>query len=126
MFRVLLLITMIYQILGCPYACTAGRSPLVGSRVGGCRCCQHKRCSENSLPTKEQDESEIACFCNSPVISAATAQINQDIFSSQVWTIVELPPQLSIVYASAVSNERWSPDDQSGMSLRIAVQSLLL
>jgi hypothetical protein len=126
MFRALLLITMIYQVLGCPYACMAGPSPSDDVRAVGCRCCQHKRCSENSLPTEEQNESETACFCNSPVIAAVSTQVNQDIFSSQVWTIVELPAQQSVVYASTASNERWSPDDESGMGLRIAVQSLLL
>lgn len=127
MFRVLLLITMIYQVLGCPYACMAGLpSTSDDSRAVGCRCCQHKQSAEKSLPSEEQNDSDTACFCNSPVIAAASTQLNQDIFSSQVWTIVELPSQQAVVDASAISNERWSPGDESGIGLRIAVQSLLL
>ncbi|WP_425619139.1 hypothetical protein NA78x_002874 [Anatilimnocola sp. NA78] len=127
MFRLLLLITMIYQVLGCPYACMAGPpSTADGSSAVGCRCCQHERCSEEGLPAKDQDQSDTACFCNSPVISAAAIQVDQDIFSSQIWTIVELPPQRGVVCASTVLDEHWSPGNVSGRDLRLAVQSLLL
>ena len=127
MFRLLLLITMIYQVLGCPYACMAGLPSTAGdSRAVGCRCCDHKRCAESSLPTEEQDESGTACFCHSPVIAATVTQLNQDIFSSQIWTIVESPSQPAVVFASIVSNEHWPLADKSGMGLRIVVQSFLL
>ena len=126
MFRALLLIAMIYQVLGCPYACMAGRpSTGEGSRAVGCRCCQQKRSSEKGLPVRGEDQSDTACFCNSPVISVGAIQVDQDIFSSQIWTIVELPAQQAMVCASTVSNEHWSPCE-SGWNLRLAVQSLLL
>ena len=126
MFRALLLIAMIYQVLGCPYACMAGLpSTGEGSRAMGCRCCQHDRCSEEGLPEKDQDQSDTACFCNSPVISASVIEVDQDVFSSQIWTIVELPQQ-AVVCASTVSDEHGSPRNESGRDLRLAVQSLLL
>ena len=126
MFRALLLIAMIYQVLGCPYACMAGLpSTGEGSRAMGCRCCQHNRCSEEGLPARDQDQSDTACFCNSPVITVAAIQVDLDVFSSQIWTIVELPQQ-AVVCASTVSDEHWSPRNESGRNLRLAVQSLLL
>lgn len=127
MFRALLLIAMIYQVLGCPYACMAGLpSTGEGSRAMGCRCCQHDRCSEEGLPARDQDQSNTTCFCNSPVIAAAAIQVDQDIFSSQIWTIVEFPSQQPVVCASTVSDEHRFPGNESGRNLRLAVQSLLL
>ena len=126
MFRALLLITMIYQVLGCPYACMSGL-PSTGesSRAMGCRCCQHDRCSDEGLPARDQDQSDTACFCNSPVTTVAAIQVDLDVFSSQIWTIVELPQQ-AVVCLSTVSDEHWSPRNESGRNLRLAVQSLLL
>ena len=127
MFRVLLLIAMIYQVLGCPYACMAGLPGTAdGSRAVGCRCCQHDHCSEEGLPARDQDQSDTACFCNSPVITAAAIQIDQDVFSSQAWTMVELQSQQAVVCASTVSDEHRSPGNESGRDLRLAIQSLLL
>ena len=127
MFRALLLTAMIYQVLGCSYACMAGLpSTSDSSRAVGCRCCQHKRCAEMSLPAQEQEKSSTACFCNSPVVPAASLHVDLDVFAARLVAIVEVPPQQTVVVAAMDSNEHWSPGGESGMGLRISVQSFLL
>lgn len=127
MFRPLLLIAMIFQVLGCPYACMAGLPGTSdGSRTVGCRCCEHKRCAEKNLPSQEQESSTTACFCNSPIVAAPAAHVDQDTLSTPFWTIAALPAQHTVVAASNVFSEHRPPGNEAGMDLRVAVQSLLL
>jgi hypothetical protein len=128
MLRVLLLIAMICQVLGCPYACTVSvttTSAGVRSEVG-CRCCQRKQSSPENLPSNEQQDSGTECFCKSPVNTIQAVEVEQDIHSLAIWTKVESPPQLCAIGDAALDTRQWRPGDGSGMSLRLAVQSLLL
>jgi hypothetical protein len=127
MFRALLLIAMICQVLGCPLACRASLcSTEAVSRDGGCRCCQKKRVAEENLPVDEQDDSGTTCFCNSPVCATETVQPDNDNFSAPIATLVE--PQLTIAgrYSSRPRTCERPPGMSSGWGLRLAVQSLLL
>lgn len=132
MLRVVLLIAMIFQVLGCSYACTATFASQDGSPAVGCRCCQAKRLSaqdhaDRNLPAdRGQEESHTACFCKSPVKTADSVQTDNELVSSPIWTIVDTRPQLSVENVSAVSSELRPPTNESGMGLRLAVQSLLL
>jgi hypothetical protein len=97
----------------------------------GCRCCAAKRSAndqaEHSLPAEgEQEESPTACFCNSPVKAADIVQVDHELLSSPIWTIVDTQPRLSVEYVLTVSRELRPPTTDSGMGLRLAVQSLLL
>jgi hypothetical protein len=132
MFRVLLLIAMIFQVLGCPYACTATFASQDGSRAVGCRCCQAKRLAaqseaERHLPAdSEQEESHTTCFCKSAVKTVDSLQADQELVSSPIWTIVEDQPLLLAEDVTTISSELRPPKYASGMGLRLAVQSLLL
>ena len=132
MFRVVLLIAMIFQVLGCSYACTATVAGQGGSRAVRCRCCQAKRLAthdqaDRNLPVdSEQEKSDTACFCNTPVKVADSVRADQELVSIPIWTIVEAQPQISAEHATTISSELRPPKNDSGMGLRLAVQSLLL
>ena len=129
MLRVLLLIAMICQVVGCPYACMASVSTIsasVRSEVG-CRCCHRKQSTRENLPSNgEQERSCTDCFCNSPVNTIGVVEVEQDVHSLAIWTMVESRPQSRAIGASIIETWRWLPGDGSGMSLRLAVRSLLL
>ena len=59
-------------------------------------------------------------------VAAAPEEVEQDIHSLAIWTMVESPPQLCATGDAAFDNRQWRPGNASGMSLRLAVQSLLL
>lgn len=129
MFRVLLLVAMIYQVLGCPYACMATHRAGESHSIG-CRCCQAKRAAHNrddhTPPANGERESHTGCFCNSPVKVADSVQANHELVSSPIWTIIETQPQLSVESVAMVSSEFRPPSNDAGIGLRLAVQSLLL
>lgn len=128
MLRVLLLIAMICQLLGCPYACTSSAmTTSAGARSeAGCRCCQRKQSASENLPCNEQQDSGTECFCNSPVNTIQAVQVEPDTHSFSIWTMVTLPPQLCVNGDATLDTRQWRPGDGSGMGLRLAVQSLLL
>ncbi|WP_254511475.1 hypothetical protein [Anatilimnocola floriformis] len=128
MLRVLLLIAMICQVLGCPYACTASvttTSAGVRSEVG-CRCCQREQTVPDNLPSDEQQDTGTECFCKSQFNTIQAVEVEQDIHSLAIWTMVESPPQLCANGDAALDTRQWRPGFGSGMGLRLAVQSLLL
>src|SRR6187402_1249566 len=132
MLRAILLIAMIFQVLGCSYACTATFATKGSvSRAVGCKCCQAKRLAQQNrhdqqTPADERDESHTACFCKSPVTTADVVQVDQDVFSSPIWMIAEIQPRLSVEYLATIASDHRPPMSDTGSGLRIAVQSLLL
>ncbi|WP_425614242.1 hypothetical protein NA78x_004107 [Anatilimnocola sp. NA78] len=93
----------------------------------GCRCCQRKQSNHESLPGNgEQDGACNECFCNSPVNTISAVEVEQDVHSLAIWTVVESRPQARAIGESIIETWRWLPGDGSGMSLRLAVRSLLL
>jgi hypothetical protein len=133
MVRLFLLFAMICQVLGCPYACTAAfGNPGDASPTVGCRCCAAKRLAQQNkqqrqLPANdERSESQTPCFCNSPVRAADAVQTDHDLVVSPLWTIVQPGPQLTMESVALVSGQLRPPLEDSGMGLRLVVQSLLL
>jgi hypothetical protein len=133
MFRSLLLIAMICQMLGCRYACTATfASRGDAAKQVKCRCCEAKRLAEQSkqgerFPAEEdQNRSQTGCFCNSPVKNADAVQADQDLAVSPIWTIAETPSQLTVESVAIVSGQLRPPIEDAGKGLRLVVQSLLL